>query len=194
MMSSIGGFTIAGWVIVFQSFLIASLLLILWIYLPIFWGAPWIPVSLRTADRMLRMADVQPGQTLIDLGAGDGRLVVLATRKYRARAIGVEIDPLRTLMANGVILLLGLRGKAQVQWGNLHGLNLAGADVVTMFLMQRTNLKLKERLEKSLRPGAKVVSYMFSMSGWTPVALDDRHGIFVYEIGNTTGEIETKFY
>jgi SAM-dependent methyltransferase len=189
-----GGFTIAGWVIVFQSFLIASLLLILWIYLPIFWGAPWIPVSLRTADRMLRMAETQPGQTVIDLGAGDGRLVVLAARKYRARAIGVEIDPLRTLAANAIIRLLGLQGKAQVHWENLRRFNVSGADVVALYLMQGTNQKLKESLEKSLRPGAKVVSYMFSMSGWTPVALDDRHGIFVYEIGNTSGEIETKFY
>jgi SAM-dependent methyltransferase len=189
-----GGFTIAGWVIVFQSFLIASLLLMLWIYLPIFWGAPWIPVSLRTADRMLRMAETQPGQTVIDLGAGDGRLVVLAARKYRARAIGVEIDPLRTLAANAIIRLLGLQGKAQVHWGNLRRFNVSGADVVALYLMQGINQKLKESLEKSLRPGAKVVSYMFSMSGWTPVALDDRHGIFVYEIGNTSGEIETKFY
>jgi SAM-dependent methyltransferase len=193
-MNFIGGFTIAGWVIAFQSFLIASLLLILWIYLPIFWGAPWIPVSLRTADRMLRMAETQPGQTVIDLGAGDGRLVVLAARKYKARAIGVEIDPLRTLAANAIIRLLGLQGKAQVRWGNLHRFNVSGADVVALYLMQGTNQKLKESLEKSLRPGAKVVSYMFSMSGWTPVALDDRHGIFVYEIGNTSGEIETKFY
>jgi len=193
-MNPIGGFTIANWVIVFQAGLIASLLLALWIYLPIFWGAPWLPTSLRTADKMLRMAGTKPGHTVVDLGAGDGRLVILAARKYRAKGIGVEIDPLRVLAANLGIFLLGLRGKAGVRWGNLHRFNLTGADVVTLYLMQGTNQKLKENLEKTLRPGAKVVSHLFSMSGWTPVALDDRHGIFVYEMGNTTGEIDTKFY
>jgi SAM-dependent methyltransferase len=188
------GFTIANWVIIFQAFLGASLLLILWIYLPIFWGAPWLMVSLRTADRMLRMAEVKPGQTVIDLGAGDGRLVILAAWKYKTKAMGVEIDPLRVLAANLGIGLLGLRGKARVRWGNLHRENLAGADVVTLYLMQGTNRKLKDKLEKALLPGAKVVSHLFSMSGWTPVALDDRRGIFVYEIGRTTGEIDTKFY
>jgi SAM-dependent methyltransferase len=193
-MNWVDGLTIANWVIVFQSFLIASLLLILWIYLPMFWGAPWIPIGLRTADRMLRMAEVHPGQTVVDLGAGDGRMVILAARKYKARVKGVEIDPLRVLAANLGIRMFGLRGKAHVRWGNLHRFDFTGADVVTLFLMQGTNQTLKDRLEKTLRPGAKVVSHLFSMSGWTPVALDDRHGIFVYEIGNTTGEIETKFY
>ncbi len=188
------GLTIAQWVVVFQSFFIASVLLIFWIYLPMIWGAPWIPISLRTADKMLRMADVRPGQTVVDLGAGDGRLVLLAARKYKANARGVEIDPLRVLTANLVIRMLGLRGKAHVRWGNLHRFNFDGADVVTVFLMQGTNQTLKDRLEKNLRPGAKVVSHLYSMSGWTPIALDDRRGIFVYEIGKTSGEIDTKFY
>jgi SAM-dependent methyltransferase len=193
-MDLFGEFSIATWVIVFQSFLIASFLLTLWIYLPVFWGAPWVPIPLRVANRMLVMADVQPGQLVVDLGAGDGRLVILAARKFKARAIGVEIDPLRWLVANCAILGMGLRGRAKVRWGNMRRFNVSGADVVTLFLLQGTNQALKDSLEKSLRPGAKVVSHTFSMSGWTPIALDDRNGIFVYEIGNTEGEINTRFY
>jgi hypothetical protein len=87
-----------------------------------------------------------------------------------------------------------LQGKAHVHWGNLHRFNFADADVVTVYLMQGTNQKLKDRLERNLRPGARVVSHLYSMSGWTPIALDDRRGIFVYEIGKTSGEIDTKFY
>jgi len=60
--------------------------------------------------------------------------------------------------------------------------------------MQGTNQKLKARLAESLKPGAKVVSHSFSMSGWTPVAIDTRYGIFVYEIGRTNEEIDTKVY
>jgi hypothetical protein len=194
MTKILAAFIAAHWVIVIQAFFIASFLLILWVYLPVFWGAPWIPSSLRTADRMLQLAGVQPGQTVIDLGAGDGRVVILAARNYKARAIGVEIDPIRVLAGRIGVLLLGLRGKADLRWQNLNRCTVTGADVVTLFLMQGTNQKLKERLETGLRPGAKVVSHLFSMSGWTPVALDERHGIFVYEIGKTTGEIDTKIY
>jgi hypothetical protein len=63
-----------------------------------------------------------------------------------------------------------------------------------LYLLQGTNQTLKASLEESLRPGAKIVSHVFSMSGWTPVALDERHGIFVYEIGRTGDDILTKFY
>jgi hypothetical protein len=188
-----GDFSIHAWVILFEAVSISSLLLILWIYLPVLWGAPWSPVSLRVANRMMLMADLQPGQTMIDLGAGDGRLVIMAARKYKVRAIGVEIDPLRCLIANCGIILFGLRGRAEVRWGNFRRFPAAGADVVMLYLLQGTNQALKASLEKSLRPGAKIVSHVFSMSGWTPVALDDRNGIFVYEIGRTGDDAQTKF-
>jgi SAM-dependent methyltransferase len=189
-----GEFSVSAWVILFKAVSISSLLLILWIYLPVLWGAPWAPVPLRVANRMLQLADLQPGQTLMDLGAGDGRLVILAARKYKAIAIGVEIDPLRCLIASLGIILFGLRGRAKVHWGNFRKFSTDGADVVMLYLLQGTNQTLKASLEKSLRPGAKIVSHVFSMSGWTPVALDERHGIFVYEIGRTGDDILTKFY
>jgi SAM-dependent methyltransferase len=188
-----GGFSIHAWVILFEAVSISSLLLILWIYLPVLWGAPWSPIPMRVANRMLQMADLKPGQTLIDLGAGDGRLVILAARIYKVRAVGVEIDPFRCLIANCGIILFGLRRRAEVRWGDFRGFSTTGADVVMLYLLQGTNQALKASLEKSLRPGAKIISHVFSMSGWTPVALDDRNGIFVYEIGRTGDDTQTKF-
>ncbi len=187
-------FILSHWAAVTQGFLGASLLLILWVYLPIFWGAPWIPGSPAMINRMLALAEVKPGQTVVDLGAGDGRVVILAARKYRARAVGVEIDPLRWIIANALILALGLRGRASVRLGDLRRFPLEGADVVTLFLMQGTNQTIKESLARALRPGAKVVSHLFSMSGWTPVAIDERHALFVYEIGNTGEDAQTRIY
>ncbi len=193
-MDEIVEFIITNWTVITQSVIIASLLMILWVYLPILWGAPWIPSSLHLAARMLELAEVKPGQRVVDLGAGDGRIVILAARKYRAMAIGVEIDPLRALIANLGILLLGVRSRAKVQWGDLRRFSVAGADAVVLVLLQGTNQSIKDNLQKTLRPGAKVVSHTYSMSGWTPVALDERHGIFVYEIGKTGEETETKIY
>jgi SAM-dependent methyltransferase len=187
-------FIVSHWVVVMQGVFIASLILILWVYLPVIWGAPWIPGPLRVINRMLELAETKPGQTVIDLGAGDGRIVILAARKYKAKAIGVEIDPFRWMIANLWIRLLGLRGKAEVRLGDLRRFPVAGADVVTLCLLQGTNQRLKETLATSLRPGVKVVSHTFSMSGWTPAVIDTRHGLFVYEIGRTGEERETKIY
>jgi SAM-dependent methyltransferase len=161
-------------------------------YLPTLWGAPWAPTSLRTVRHMLRLADVQPGQTVVDLGAGDGRIVILAARRFGAQAVGVEIDPLRCLIANALIVLLGLRGRAQVVHGNMFSYDLAQADVVTLYLLQGTNQRIQSRLAAQLRPGARVVSHAFSFSGWTPVAIDERRRLFLYEIGNTD-PVRTQF-
>ncbi|MBN1439307.1 MAG: class I SAM-dependent methyltransferase [Anaerolineales bacterium] len=185
-------FIAAHWTVVTQGFAIASLVLILWVYLPVLWGAPWIPGPYRVIRRMLELAELKPGQMVIDLGAGDGRIVVLAARTFQAKAVGVEIDPIRWVIANLWILLLGLRGKAQVRLGNMRRFPVAGADVVTLYLLQGTNQRLQKELAGSLKPGARVVSHMFSMSGWTPTVIDERHGIFVYEIGRTGEGTETK--
>jgi hypothetical protein len=187
-------FIVSYWPIVIQGVGIASLVLILWVYLPVFWGAPWIPGSYRLINRMLELAEVKPGQTIVDLGAGDGRIVILAALKFKAMAKGVEIDPLRWMIANLGILLLGSRGKAEVHLGDLRKYPVAGADVVTLNLLQGTNQVLKKTLGESLQPGAKIVSHASSMSGWYPVAIDERYGIFVYEIGNTGAEVNTRIY
>jgi SAM-dependent methyltransferase len=193
-MDALIAFIVSHWVVVMQGVFIASLILILWVYLPVIWGAPWVPGPSRVINRMLELAETKPGQTVFDLGAGDGRIVILAARKFKAKAIGVEIDPFRWMIANLWILLLGLRGKAEVRLGDMRRFPVTGGDVVTLYLLQGTNQRLKETLATSLRPGAKVVSHTFSMSGWTPAAIDTRYGLFVYEIGRTGEERETKIY
>ena len=161
--------------------------------LSVFWGAPWVPSSLGTAKQMLRMADVQPGQKVVDLGAGDGRIVILAARRFKAHSVGVEIDPLRCAFANALIWLLGAHRRAKVHHGNMFAFDLTHADVVTLYLLQDTNQQLKPRLADQLRPGAKVVSHSFSFSGWTPIAIDERRDVFLYEVGNTGSDVRTEF-
>jgi protein-L-isoaspartate O-methyltransferase len=164
-----------------------------WAYLPVPWGAPWVPTSIATSRKMLQMADVKPGEAVVDMGAGDGRVVIVAAREFGATARGVEIDPLRCLLANTAIVLLGLRNRAHVYHGNMFSFDVSGADVIVLYLLQGTNQRIKQKLLQELRPGVRVVSHTFSMSGWAPVALDDRRGIFVYEMGKTGADVRTRF-
>ena len=137
-----------------------------WVCLPLIWGAPWIPARARVVKKMLHMADVQLGQKVVDLGAGDGRIVIAAARLPGVQAVGVEIDPIRWLIANALIMLLGLRDRARVHWGNMFDFDLSDADVVTLYLWRSTNRRLATRLAERLRPGVKVVSHHFPVANW----------------------------
>lgn len=173
------------WLLIAQVALGVFFLGATWVCLPLIWGAPWIPIRARVAREMLRMADVQPGQKVVDLGAGDGRIVIASARLPGVQAIGVEIDPIRCLAANGLIALCGLRGTARVYWANMFDFDLSDADVVTLYLWRSTNRKLAPSLVERLRPGARVVSHHFAVANWIPVAVDPRERIYVYQIGNT---------
>jgi precorrin-6B methylase 2 len=171
-----------------------AVLALLWTYLSTLWGAPWARTSLEKVDRMLQLADVQPGETVVDLGAGDGRIVIRAARRFGARAIGVEVDPLRWWIANLAIRALGLRGRARVVRGNMFAYDLGEADVVTLYLLQGTNQQLRPHLEEGLRPGARVVSHAFPVEGWTPLVVDREQRLYLYEIGTTADpSVSTRF-
>lgn len=180
---------IAYWPLAVQIVLGLTAILYVWIYLPLLWGALWLPTPRRIVDKMLRLADVQPGQKVVDLGAGDGRIVIAAARSFKARSVGVEIDPLRCLLANTRIHLLGLRDRAHVYYGNMYDLDLRDADVVTLYLWPETNERLKARLLEQMRPQARVVTYRFSMVGWIPLRPQDGDGIYLYEISSAEPDI-----
>jgi cyclopropane fatty-acyl-phospholipid synthase-like methyltransferase len=129
---------------------------------------------------MLTLASVRPGELVYDLGSGDGRVLTMAARQFGARAIGIEIDPLRCLWSRTVLLLMGLAGKAQVVRGDLFDQDLAPADVVTCYLLQGTNDRLAEKLSRELRPGARVVSNTFTFPGLTLTGEDENHKLYLY--------------
>lgn len=125
--------------------------------------------------------------------AGDGRVVILATKSLGGRAIGVEIDPVWRFIANLAIALLGLRKTAYVRRENMYWFDVRAADVVVLDLLQGTNQRLEDKLVRELWPGARLVSHSFSLSGSSPVALDDRRGIFLYEVGRAGPDVWTRF-
>jgi predicted RNA methylase len=131
---------------------------------------------------MLSMAEVKPGEVVYDLGSGDGRILMSAVKEARARAVGIEVNPLWVLWTRLKIRILKVKDNARVVWGNFFREDLSKADIVTLYLLQSTNDKLKPKLERELRPGARVVSHAFTFNGWNPVKVDEESKIFVYKI------------
>jgi SAM-dependent methyltransferase len=132
-------------------------------------GAPWVPTSMKMVHTMLKLAEVGPNDLIYDLGCGDGRMIVTAARRYGARAVGIEIDPLRYLWCQFLISILGLRDRIKINFGNFFSQDLSDADVVTCYLLQDTNEKLEVKLKQELRPGTRIVSNDFTFPGLSKV-------------------------
>jgi predicted RNA methylase len=146
-------------------------------------GAPWVPTSLKKVRKMLTMAEVGPGDLVYDLGCGDGRTIVTAARRYGARAVGIEIDPLRYLWCQLFITVLGLRDRVRIVYGDFFNQDLSDADVVTCYLLQDTNDKLEEKFKRELRPGTRVVSNTFTFSGLHKVRQDGDARLYLCNFG-----------
>jgi len=149
--------------------------------------APYVASPAHVVDLMLEMAKIKPGETVYDLGSGDGRIVIAAASKYKAKAVGVEISPKLVAAAAAEIERAGLSADARVMQGDVLKTDFTGADVVTMYLETKLNAELRPRLEKFLKPGARVVSHDFPVPGWKPTRVEkiegrQEHTIYLYEI------------
>ena len=150
--------------------------------------APYVPSPQEIIDRMLEVAQIRQGDTVFDVGCGDGRILVTAVQKFKARAIGIEIDPKIASQATDTIVRLGLQNKARVVRADVFDADLSPADVVTLYLTTSFNEKLRPKFEKSLRPGTRVVSHDYGIRGWNPVEIEEvfvhgrRHRIFLYVV------------
>src|SRR5215471_9760021 len=147
--------------------------------------APFVSSPARVVDRMLQLANVKPGETVFDLGSGDGRILIAAVKNYKAKAVGIEISPKLASMAKERIQKEGIASEAHVIEGDLLQADLTGADVVAIYLATSLNAQLRPRLEKYLKPGARVVSHDYAVPGWKPTKseeLDNKHLIYVYEM------------
>ena len=145
--------------------------------------APYVVSPQEIVDRMLELADLRPGEKLYDLGSGDGRILITAVQRFKAKAVGVEISDELVNATNDRIRRLGLDNDAQVIHGNFLDVDLSPADVVTLYLATDANELLRPHLEKYLHNGARVVSHEYAMPGWKPKLVDkdpERHGHTIY--------------
>jgi protein-L-isoaspartate O-methyltransferase len=149
--------------------------------------APFVPSPQRVIDRMLELAAPKPGETVFDLGCGDGRVLITAAQRFKAKAVGIEIDDKLVQRATDRIAQMNLQSQVKVIEGDLLRADLSGADIVVIYLLTLSNEILRPRLEQFLKPGARVVSYSYAVPGWKPLKIDktdEQHGhtIYLYEM------------
>src|SRR4051812_29542704 len=135
--------------------------------------APYTPTPEAVVERMLSLADLKPGEKMFDLGSGDGRIVIMAARKYKADATGIEFDESLFTRSMDLIRSLGLSDSARIVKGDLLQQDYSSADLVTVYLLPFANLKLTPILQKQLKKGARVVSHNADFPGWTPLKIEE---------------------
>ena len=137
----------------------------------------FVPTPPRVVDAMLALAQVRDGDVLYDLGSGDGRIPIAAAKKFRVRAVGIEIDPQRIEEARASARSAGVTKEVTFRQQDLFQADFSDATVVSLYLLQSLNEKLKPRLLKELKPGTRIVSHAFTMGDdWPPektIVVDD---------------------
>lgn len=146
-----------------------------------FLDVPFVPTDDRVIEAMLRLAEVGPKDMLFDLGCGDGRIVVAAARDFGARAIGVEIDTVR--IADAMEYAGNSRVEFQVDFieENIFTVDFSEATVVTLYLLDAVNVKLRPRLLSELRPGTRIISQTFDMGDWKADEQLQLGGVNIYK-------------
>lgn len=139
----------------------------------------FVPTPNDVIEKMLELAKVTARDVVYDLGCGDGRIVIAAAKKG-ARAVGIDIDPKRISEANANAKAEKVTDKVRFIENDLFEANIGEATVVTLYLLNRLNEKLKPKLLKELKPGTRVVSHAFDMGDWQPEEKAQVGGTNVY--------------
>lgn len=129
---------------------------------------PYVPTTEEAVQAMLKLADVKKTDIVYDLGCGDGRIVVAAAKTFGARAVGIDINPVRILEAKDNAKKAGVENLVRFEENDLFEADIHEATVVTLFLLSSVNLKLRPKLLHDLKPGTRIVSNTFDMGDWKP--------------------------
>jgi protein-L-isoaspartate O-methyltransferase len=151
--------------------------------------APFVPSPEHAVDKMLEIANLKPGETLYDLGCGDGRILIAAASKYKAKAVGIEISDHLARTAAERVKKAGLQHDVKIIHGDFMKTDLSDANVVTLYLATAANDTLRPNLERYLKPMTRVVSYDYPIPGWKPIETSETEGrsnavhtIYLYQV------------
>ena len=177
--------------VAFFFFIALFIIGLLWILIPAMYGLPSRPTHPDRIRAALRLADLKPGDTLYDLGSGDGRVLVIAAKEFGARSVGVEIGPAQRLVSRVAALYNGVRDRVRVEAGNFYRSDVSKADVVFIYATSTEAAKLASHLDKQMKPGSRVVSISADFPEWEPTGFDKDKLIFVYAMPPQPGSWTT---
>ena len=136
-------------------------------------GAPFVPTKNSTAEAMIALAHIKKGDTVYDLGSGNGKLLLLA-KIAGARAIGYEINPMLVLYSNSI--------GARTRWKNFWNADIHDADVVFVYLLPNKMGRLERKLKKECKKGTRIVSNSFIFPHWPVLRQDSGLHVYVFKI------------
>ncbi|MZH05025.1 MAG: class I SAM-dependent methyltransferase [Nitrospinae bacterium] len=162
--------------------LIVLIILAGMVVLPIFSGAPWHPLLPGTIRRILNFAEIKQGETICDLGCGEGRVLVTAAKEYSARGVGIEIDPIKVGLARMLAKFKNVDQQVKIIRGNIFEFDPQDADVVYLYLTHQAMDRLFPEILKKLKPTVRIVSYRFCIRGMTPEKVSADKTLFLYQL------------
>ena len=141
----------------------------------------YVPTPPEVVEAMLRMANAGTGDVLYDLGSGDGRIPIAAVQRFAVtKAVGIDIDPDRIEEANDNAQKAGLTDQVNFRNEDLFQADFSDATIVTLYLLDGLNVKLRPKLMADLKPGTRIVSHAFRMGDWQPEKTENVNGNMIY--------------
>lgn len=159
--------------------IIAMVYVILVFLLPPAMGAPFVPTGAAVVQAMVALANIKPGERMVDLGSGDGRIVV-AFAQAGAEAHGYEINPSLVFWSRLNIRRLGLHKKAFIHWASFQKCDFSKFNIITMYALPRFMVSLEGKIRTALPKGGRVVSHRFQFPNWRPSEVRDR--VYLYKV------------
>ncbi|HEY3454729.1 MAG TPA: class I SAM-dependent methyltransferase [Bryobacteraceae bacterium] len=153
--------------------------------------APYVNSPEHAIDRMLQLAALKDGDTLYDLGCGDGRILIAAASRYKIKGVGIEISEHLAKTAAEKVKKAGLQNQIKIIHADFMKTDLSDANVVTLYLATTANDRLRPNLERYLKPSTRVVSYDYPIPGWKAIETSategrsSQHIIYLYQVPNS---------
>lgn len=144
--------------------------------------SPWWRTNKKVARVMIKLAEISSKDIIYDLGCGDGTLLITAAKLMGTKGVGVDIDPSRVFIAKLRVLFNKLNQQLTIKRKNLFREDISAATVVVVYLIPQTLRKLEEKFSSELRPGTRVISYVYPIDYLPKIARDEKNQITVYQI------------